>query len=118
MLCKLAFGIGLASISVLSADAQESRADLFSQQPGRYQIVFNPQVRADTFMIDTATGKVWQMVKYSDLADTPTVWQIMKRVDNDIDMLNLINSKGIKPKESSAAPIIPLSKPKGPIRLD
>ena len=38
------------------ASAQESRSDLFSQQPGRYQIVMNPQVRADTFLLDTATG--------------------------------------------------------------
>jgi hypothetical protein len=42
----------------------------------------------------------------------------MKRLDNEVDLINLINSKGIKPKESSAAPIIPPSKPKGQIRLD
>jgi hypothetical protein len=117
MIGKLVVGIGLASIS-LNAFAQEARSDLFSQQPGRYQIIFNPQVRADTFMIDTATGRVWQMVKFTDLTDGPTVWQIMKRLDNEVDLINLINSKGIKPKESSATPIIPPSKPKGQIRLD
>jgi hypothetical protein len=118
MIGKLVIGIGLAYMSALSAIAQESRSDLFSQQPGRYQIVFNSQVRADTFMIDTATGTVWQMVKFTDLTDGPTVWQIMKRIDNEADLTNLINSRGIKPKESSATPIIPPSKPKGPIRLD
>jgi hypothetical protein len=45
------------------ASAQESRSDLFSQQPGRYQIVMNPQIRADTFLLDTATGKIWQLAK-------------------------------------------------------
>src|SRR5271157_3283094 len=30
-------------------------------RPGRYQIVFNPNVRADTFLLDTQVGKVWQL---------------------------------------------------------
>ena len=39
-------------------------AGLVPKQPvvgdlGRYQIVMNPNVRADTFLLDTETGKTW-----------------------------------------------------------
>lgn len=32
---------------------------------GRYVMYMNPLVRADQFMLDTKTGKIWQMVKDS-----------------------------------------------------
>jgi hypothetical protein len=28
---------------------------------GRYQIIINPNVRADTFLIDTTTGRTWNL---------------------------------------------------------
>lgn len=31
-------------------------------QPGRYRIYFGSTVRADTFMTDTATGRVWTLI--------------------------------------------------------
>lgn len=31
-------------------------------QPGRYRIYFGASVRADTFMMDTASGQVWTLV--------------------------------------------------------
>jgi hypothetical protein len=53
---------------------------------GRYQIFFSPHVRADTFLVDTQTGKVWQVVKYSDLEGDPNIWVPMDRVDNDAQL--------------------------------
>lgn len=49
---------------------------------GRYQIVMNPNVRADTFLLDTATGVVWTLVKYTDLKGQPQVWDVMIRLDS------------------------------------
>jgi hypothetical protein len=57
----------------------------------RFQIVFNPNVRADTFLVDTQKGKVWQMIKYTDIEDQPTVWQPMEIIDPDGDI-------GVSPK--------------------
>lgn len=31
-------------------------------EPGRYQMYFSPFMRADTFIVDTKGGQVWQMV--------------------------------------------------------
>jgi hypothetical protein len=43
-------------------------------EPGRYQIVASALVRADTFLLDTWTGRVWQIV--IDKAGSP-LWQEM-----------------------------------------
>ena len=100
----LATGLGLAIAVASEALAQESRSDLFSQQPGRYQIVINPQARADTFLLDTATGRVWQLIKYGDLNGEPPAWQLMKRIDNDLDLKKLRNEFGVKSSGQPARP--------------
>jgi hypothetical protein len=43
------------------SNANSTASDTTSR-PGRYQIFFNPNARADTFLVDTQTGKVWQFV--------------------------------------------------------
>ncbi|MDA8094716.1 MAG: hypothetical protein M0T84_12615 [Betaproteobacteria bacterium] len=50
--------------------------------PGRFEIVIDPHVRADTFLLDTQTGKIWRLVKYDDLPGKPVVWRFMDRIDN------------------------------------
>jgi hypothetical protein len=59
----------------------------------------NPQVRADTFLLDTATGKIWQMAKLTDMKGEPVVWQYMERLDNPLDVINLAGRLGWKAKE-------------------
>lgn len=77
--------IGFLLVAPIAALGQDSRSDLFSQQPGRYQIVFNPSVRADTFMIDTATGRVWQRTNFPSLNGEPDAWNLMVRLDSPSD---------------------------------
>ena len=50
---------------------------------GRYQIVLNPNVRADLFLLDSQTGKVWIPIECSNCAGKPTRWKYMDRVDNE-----------------------------------
>jgi hypothetical protein len=54
---------------------------------GRYQLVINPQVRADTFLLDTATGRIWTKVQYTDLKGQPTVWRPEDRVNSDAEFV-------------------------------
>ena len=49
---------------------------------GRFQIFFNPNVRADTFLVDTQTGKVWHLTTYTDVIGNPIIWQYMERIDS------------------------------------
>jgi hypothetical protein len=41
---------------------------------GRYQIVLNRGVRADTFLIDTQTGKTWVQTEITDAEGQATIW--------------------------------------------
>lgn len=54
-----------------------------AQSGQRYQIVFSPHAARDTFMIDTATGQVWQLTKYMFLNSEPSAWEHMDRIDSD-----------------------------------
>jgi hypothetical protein len=55
---------------------------------GRYQILYNPNVRADTFLLDTQTGKVWTPTQFSQFKHVPTAWLIQDRIDNDAQLLD------------------------------
>jgi hypothetical protein len=71
------FGCVIAVLAPSVLDAEEN-APL---TPGRYQIVLNPQARADMFLLDTATGRVWRLVNYPGRVGEPTVWEWMDRLD-------------------------------------
>ena len=45
---------------------------------GRYAIYMNPLARADQFLLDKKTGRVWQLVKNSDGI---SLWDEMQRWD-------------------------------------
>jgi len=63
-------------LSAIQANAGET------QQQGRYQIVINPAMRADTFLLDTHTGKIWEKVQMVDAQNEPRVWIYMDRIDS------------------------------------
>ena len=63
-----------------------------TSETGRYQIVFSPHVRADTFLLDTKTGEIWQMQVRADLTGEPTTWERMLREDNSTDEKDLEGS--------------------------
>ena len=47
----------------------------------------------DTFLVDTATGQIWQRVTYTDLKGQPDVWQPMAKFDTDAQLLDWLNSQ-------------------------
>jgi hypothetical protein len=57
---------------------------------GRYVIVFSPIARADTFLLDTQKGKVWQLTRFNDLVGEPLVWDDMGIIDNSADIAQRI----------------------------
>src|ERR1700730_401027 len=50
--------------------------------PGRYQIVMHPTIRADAYLLDTQTGRVWHRVQFTDVDGKPDVWVIQDRTDS------------------------------------
>lgn len=71
----------LLLIVLLSASCSALAAPATAQ---RYQIVVSPHLRADTFLLDTQTGRVWRQTTFSNLTDQPTVWEEMLREDNPL----------------------------------
>jgi len=87
-------------VLVAFALSSSSLAQEPNSQIGRYTIVFSPIVRADTFLLDTVTGNVWQMIQYSQLNGEPTAWSMVTRIDNSVDHENFVKAYGLKPKPS------------------
>jgi hypothetical protein len=78
----LTASLGLCFAQATSVEPQQTQAQLAS---GRYQIVFSPHARAETFMIDTETGRVWQFTTFVDLDGDPHAWMSVPRIDSDSD---------------------------------
>ena len=53
---------------------------------GRYVIVHSPHIQADTILLDTATGKTWQLTKFTDRESEPVAWVPLARTDNPAEM--------------------------------
>jgi hypothetical protein len=54
-----------------------------TSQVGRFQIVFNPNMRADTFLLDTETGQTWvQSEITTEAVGKRTIWVFRERVDS------------------------------------
>ncbi len=48
----------------------------------RYQIFFSPIARADAYLVDTKTGKVWTNIQYTDVQGQPRVWVYQEKIDS------------------------------------
>jgi hypothetical protein len=75
-----------------------------AQSGQRYQIVFSPHVARDTFMIDTLTGRVWQLTQFSRLSGEPVAWEIMERIDGDDDYDRFVSAWGRKKLDGPVQP--------------
>ncbi len=95
--------------------AQSATPQARSSSPtGRYQLIVNPNARADTFLLDTATGHVWQRTKYTNLPDQPEVWQIQDRVDSQVDLLAWASDHMPKPAPTPTTEAPPPVPPPAP----
>ena len=70
-----------APVSNKISESAPSVAQAYPRFP-RYQIVFNPNVRADTFMLDTQKGRIWQMTQITDVPGQPSAWVDMDIIDS------------------------------------
>ena len=71
-------------------------------QHGRYVIVFSPIVRADTFLLDSQTGKVWELVTITDVNGQPRIWNAMDRVDSSGQFVEWLRRQSPKADTESA----------------
>jgi hypothetical protein len=65
---------------------------------GRYVIVHSPHIQSNTMLLDTLTGKTWQLTKFVDREGEPVAWEPVAHTDNSIEMLEL--RKNYPPKSN------------------
>jgi hypothetical protein len=101
--------LSLASLSLMAsfATAQVPKSDQLPgaapASQGRYQIIMSPHNARDTFLIDTETGRTWQLTVFSFLNDDPVVWSAIPRIDNDDDRAKIVADYGKKSRPTPAA---------------
>ena len=94
----------LASFAAAQVPKSDQLPHLAAPTPqGRYQIIMSPHNARDTFLIDTETGKIWQLTVFSFLNDEPAVWNVMPRIDNDDDRAKIIADYGKKSRSTPTA---------------
>jgi len=64
--------------------AQKNRSAEQAEISGRYQIVFGDE---GAFLIDTATGKVWQRKIFGFISSKPQAWVYMDRIDSESELI-------------------------------
>ena len=69
--------IFLSLVFLSSTSVSGQTADNACEQ-GRFQLFVNPNIRADTFKIDTKTGEIWRLVVTKD---GEGVWEPMRQLN-------------------------------------
>jgi hypothetical protein len=83
---KVALALLLAAPAGVAHSAEAARAATTQQkQDGRFVVVFSPLARADTFLVDTQTGRTWSMVRFTDLEGDPRGWQPIPQINTPAD---------------------------------
>jgi hypothetical protein len=94
--------VAVVLVVVMGAIAQTARSPQSAKQPsavsaapsqshvGKYQLFFSPLARADVYLVDTETGKIWKPITITNATDTnlksaPEVWVYQERVDSERD---------------------------------
>ena len=96
--------LAVCCVALLAQSTRPATSQPRASQPARFQIVINPAARADTFLLDTATGTIWQRTKYTDLPGQPEIWQIQDRADSQVDLLAWAADRRPKPPAPPESP--------------
>ena len=83
------------------------------KQPGRYQIFMHPQFRGDQYLLDTATGQVWQLLKFGSLEGEPLAWRPMVKLDNEADIRAFYAANRPRAPDAPALPAKPAKQSPG-----
>lgn len=97
--CLLLVAIPTGSVAWTWSTEDTVKAEPPQIELGRFQIVLSPNLGRHTFLLDSVTGEVWQLTKFTDVKGEPTVWDKMTKLDNFGQTLDFIKSVGgFKPK--------------------
>ena len=94
--------VAIATLSPSFAAAQvKYETPTQQRQDGRYVIVHSPHARLDTMLLDTATGRTWELVRYTNLQDEPRVWIPVRQENTEADAVATVKAHPPKIDQSS-----------------
>ena len=85
-----------ASVAIACPSAAWAQSGPLGAQEGRYVIVHSPHIQRDTVLLDTATGKTWQL--RNDPATGEDYWDPLARTDNVEESRDYLRRHPPKPK--------------------
>jgi hypothetical protein len=85
------------TVAAQTPKSDQLKTEVPPQGAGRYQIVMSPHAARYTFLLDTETGRVWQLTAFTFLNGDPSVWDLMPRIDNFEDYEKVVHDRGRKP---------------------
>lgn len=59
----------------------------------RFQVVMNPNVVRDTFLVDAQTGRVWVETEITNLDGHPHIWKAEDRIDSEEEFIKWSTKK-------------------------
>jgi|SRR5579864_7410598 len=86
-----AFALGQTKTAKPTNPLHVARQSSSASQVGRYQLFFSPLARADVYLVDTETGRIWKPITISNAKDSnlknsaPEVWLYQDRIDSEAD---------------------------------
>lgn len=98
---RIGFAATLASTIAMCLPALSASPS--AGEIGRYVIIHSPIVERDTMLLDTVTGRTWQLMQESDLNDEPLAWSPVPQLNSKEDMDLLIREYGLKPSATPPA---------------
>jgi hypothetical protein len=88
--------VALVTMVAIVTAQQSAPARTSGPEIGRYQVFINPQIRADTFLLDTATGRIWTPGRYEAFVDEPRVWELQTKVDSETQLRAFLATQKLK----------------------
>jgi len=95
--------LAAALMTVASLFGCTSPAAIVPPPINRFIIVHSPHVERDTVLLDTVTGRSWELVSYTDLEGDPSAWKLMPQVNSTEDTAALMERIGTKEAARAAA---------------
>ncbi len=82
-----------ASLLVMGKALPTKTVTFSKAERGRFQIVINPNMRADTFLLDTKRGKIWSRGKEVELKGEPHTRMYEARIDSHEELLRWLSTQ-------------------------
>jgi hypothetical protein len=100
----IAWAVSCSFVGAVSAQPAGNAAPSRTSEVGRYVIVHSPHIERDTILLDTVTGRTWELESLTYLNDDPDAWEPVPQLNSQSDRDAIAALDGRKPKDAPPTP--------------